>query len=79
MNIFFVFFRANFDCNFSIALNFIFLIVIQKIDLPLEIELHLTDDSGTEVDADVFEELLQAGNLTVRVATERSRGETQTC
>lgn len=39
----------------------------------------MTDDSGTEVDADVFEELLQAGNLTVRVATEKSRGETQTC
>lgn len=43
--------------------------VIQKIDLTLETELHLTDESGTEVDADVFEELLQAGNLTVRVTT----------
>lgn len=39
----------------------------------------MTDESGTEVDADVFEELLQAGNLTVRVATEKSAGETQTC
>ncbi|CAJ1083779.1 uncharacterized protein LOC127531094 isoform X2 [Xyrichtys novacula] len=46
--------------------------VIQKLDLPLETELHLTDESGTEVDADVFEELLQAGNLTVRVSTEKS-------
>lgn len=41
--------------------------------------LHLTDDSGTEVDADVFEELLQAGNLTVRVTTEKSTGKTQPC
>ncbi|CAJ1048612.1 uncharacterized protein LOC111571121 isoform X3 [Xyrichtys novacula] len=46
--------------------------VIQKLDLPLETELHLTDESGTEVDADLFEELLQAGNLTVRVSTEKS-------
>lgn len=64
---------------FSIALNLIFLSVIQKLDLPLESELHLTDESGTEVDADVFEELLQAGNLTVRVALEKSAGETQPC
>ena len=53
-----------------------FLSVIQKLDLPLESELHLTDESGTEVDADVFEELLQAGNLTVRVTSEKSTGET---
>ncbi|KAM7399910.1 hypothetical protein PAMP_019146 [Pampus punctatissimus] len=46
--------------------------VIQKLDLPLEIELHLTDESGTEVDADVFEELLQAANLTVSMTTEKS-------
>ncbi|KAG7505294.1 hypothetical protein JOB18_028427 [Solea senegalensis] len=46
--------------------------VILKLQLPLETELHLTDESGTEVDADVFEELLQAGNLTVRVTTEMS-------
>ncbi|XP_041828521.1 uncharacterized protein LOC121643521 [Melanotaenia boesemani] len=46
--------------------------VIQKLDLPLETELHLTDESGTDVDADVFEELLRAGNLTVRVTSERS-------
>ena len=37
----------------------------------------MTDESGTEVDADVFEELLQAGNLTVRVTSEKSTGETQ--
>ncbi|KAI9535100.1 hypothetical protein NQZ68_007189, partial [Dissostichus eleginoides] len=35
-------------------------------------ELHLTDESGTAADADVFEELLQAGNLTVKVSTEQS-------
>ncbi|XP_030588512.1 uncharacterized protein LOC115782476 [Archocentrus centrarchus] len=46
--------------------------VIVKLGLPLETELHLTDESGTEVDADVFEDLLQAGNLTVRVTTEKS-------
>ncbi|KAG7318554.1 hypothetical protein KOW79_018309 [Hemibagrus wyckioides] len=48
--------------------------VIEKLGLPLQTELHLTDESGTEVDADVFEELLQAGNLTVMVSTEQSRG-----
>ncbi|XP_071399447.1 uncharacterized protein [Centroberyx affinis] len=46
--------------------------VIQKLDLPLETELHLTDGTGTEIDEDVFEELLQAGNLIVRVETEKS-------
>ncbi|KAK1903732.1 ATP phosphoribosyltransferase regulatory subunit [Dissostichus eleginoides] len=46
--------------------------VIEKLGLPLQSELHLTDESGTEVDADVFEELLQAGNLTVKVSTGRS-------
>ncbi|XP_030588577.1 uncharacterized protein LOC115782519 isoform X1 [Archocentrus centrarchus] len=46
--------------------------VIVKLGLALETELHLTDESGTEVDADVFEDLLQAGNLTVRVTTEKS-------
>lgn len=46
-----------------------------KAKLPLETGLHLTDESGTEVDADVFEELLQAGNLTVRVMTGKSTGE----
>ncbi|CAM4652279.1 unnamed protein product [Leuciscus chuanchicus] len=35
-------------------------------------ELHVTDESGTEVDADVFEELLKAGNLTIHVSTEKS-------
>ena len=39
----------------------------------------MTDETGTEIDADVFEELVQAGNLTVRVATDKSTGETQTC
>ncbi|AWP15702.1 Hypothetical protein SMAX5B_018129 [Scophthalmus maximus] len=29
-------------------------------------------NSGTEVDAEVFEELLRAGNLTIKVSTERS-------
>lgn len=38
--------------------------------------LHLTDESGTEVDADVFEELLQAGDLTIKVSTEKSTGKT---
>ncbi|KAF0047447.1 hypothetical protein F2P81_001080 [Scophthalmus maximus] len=37
-------------------------------------EQHLTADPGTEVDADVFEELLRAGNLTIKVSTERSTG-----
>ncbi|XP_034061589.1 uncharacterized protein LOC117539500 [Gymnodraco acuticeps] len=46
--------------------------VIEKLGLPLQSELHLTDESGTEVDADVFEELLQAGNLTVKVSTGQS-------
>ncbi|KAI9547953.1 hypothetical protein NQZ68_012970 [Dissostichus eleginoides] len=46
--------------------------VIEKLGLPLQSELHLTDESWTEVDADVFEELLQAGNLTVKVSTGRS-------
>ncbi|XP_033960462.1 uncharacterized protein [Pseudochaenichthys georgianus] len=45
---------------------------IEKLGLPLQSELHLTDESGTEVDADVFEELLQAGNLTVKVSTGQS-------
>ena len=36
----------------------------------------MTEESGTEVDADVFEELLHSGNLTVRVTTEKSTGET---
>ncbi|XP_077439108.1 uncharacterized protein LOC144062000 [Vanacampus margaritifer] len=47
--------------------------VIEKLELPLHSELHLTDDSGTEVDADVFEELLQAGNLTINVCKEKSK------
>ncbi|XP_058264491.1 uncharacterized protein LOC131364868 isoform X3 [Hemibagrus wyckioides] len=46
--------------------------VIEKLGLPLQSELRLADESGTEVDADVFEELLQAGNLTVTVSTEQS-------
>ncbi|CAL8271733.1 unnamed protein product [Lota lota] len=46
--------------------------VIGKLGLPVQTELHLTDKSGTEVDADVFEELLQAGDLTINVSTERS-------
>ncbi|XP_007543316.1 uncharacterized protein LOC103131579 isoform X2 [Poecilia formosa] len=45
--------------------------VIEKLNLPLETELHLTDESGTEVDEDVFEELLEAGNLTVTVTTKK--------
>ncbi|XP_058264325.1 uncharacterized protein LOC131364868 isoform X1 [Hemibagrus wyckioides] len=48
--------------------------VIEKLGLPLQSELRLADESGTEVDADVFEELLQAGNLTVTVSTEQSIG-----
>ncbi|KAG7313896.1 hypothetical protein KOW79_022392 [Hemibagrus wyckioides] len=48
--------------------------VIETLCLPLQSELRLTDESGTEVDADVFEELLQAGNLTVTVSTEQSIG-----
>lgn len=51
--------------------------VIEKLGLPLQSELHLTDESGTEVDADVFEELLQAGNLTVKVSTGQSSGKIQ--
>ncbi|KAE8278071.1 hypothetical protein D5F01_LYC23868 [Larimichthys crocea] len=46
--------------------------VIEKLGLPLQTVLHLTDESGTEVDADVFEELLQAGDLTIKVSTEKS-------
>ncbi|XDV21824.1 hypothetical protein PO909_026844 [Leuciscus waleckii] len=46
--------------------------VIEKLGLPLQTELHVTDESGTEVDADVFEELLKAGNLTIHVSTEKS-------
>ncbi|XP_035018982.1 uncharacterized protein LOC118113392 [Hippoglossus stenolepis] len=46
--------------------------VLEKLGLPLQTELHLTDESGTEVDADVFDELLQAGNLTIMVSTEQS-------
>lgn len=53
--------------------------VIQKLDLPLETELHLTDKSKTEVDADVFEELLQTANLTVGVTTEKLTSETRPC
>ncbi|KAG7335616.1 hypothetical protein KOW79_000309 [Hemibagrus wyckioides] len=49
--------------------------VIEKLGLPLQSELRLADESGTEVDADVFEELLQAGNLTVTVSTEQSIAE----
>ncbi|KAJ4940677.1 hypothetical protein JOQ06_026973 [Pogonophryne albipinna] len=45
---------------------------LQNLGLPLQSELHVTDESGTEVDADVFEELLQAGNRTVKVSTEQS-------
>ncbi|XP_056268773.1 uncharacterized protein LOC130192693 [Pseudoliparis swirei] len=46
--------------------------VIGKLGLPLQTDLHVTDQSGTEVDADVFEELLQAGDLAVNVSTEKS-------
>lgn len=50
--------------------------VIEKLGLPLQTELHVTDDSGTEVDADVYEELLKAGNLIIHVSTEKSTGKT---
>ncbi|XP_059417045.1 uncharacterized protein LOC132152250 [Carassius carassius] len=46
--------------------------VIEKLGLPLQTELHVTDESGTEVDADVYEELLKAGNLIIHVSTEKS-------
>ena len=36
--------------------------------------LFLTDGRGMEVDADVFEELLQRGNLTINVSVEKSTG-----
>lgn len=37
--------------------------------------LHLTDETGTEVEADVFGELLERGNITINVSTHKSTGE----
>ncbi|XP_076591434.1 uncharacterized protein LOC143323468 [Chaetodon auriga] len=64
--------RLSFSNSVIVLAPVVEYIMLVKLDLPLETELHLTDESGTEVDADVFEDLLQAGNLTVRVATEKS-------
>lgn len=46
--------------------------VIDRLGLPPQTQLYLTDGRGVEVDADVFGELLKTGNLTINVSAEMS-------